>query len=99
MPMLITWVNSAAWAATALSRPIWLNSKAQALVAAQAIRPTPAPFHSDCRTEWPMASKRPAPTSWATTVLMAIMIPITVTSTIDHTEAPSDTAASWSALT
>jgi hypothetical protein len=46
-----------------------------------------------------MRSKWPAPTSWATTVFIAIITPITVTSTIDQTEAPSDTAASSAALT
>ncbi len=41
---------------------------------------------------------RAAPTSWATMELMAIMMPSTVTRTMDQIEAPSETAASSSAL-
>jgi hypothetical protein len=45
-----------------------------------------------------MRSKLPAPTSCATSVFIAIMVPTTVTTTIDQIAAPVETAASSAAL-
>ncbi|MNQ15704.1 hypothetical protein D3C85_286790 [compost metagenome] len=65
-------------------------------VSRQATSPTSSAFHSDWRTMCGTRSWRAAPISCATRVLIAIMMPLTVTSTMDQMAAPSDTAASSS---
>ncbi|MNY42020.1 hypothetical protein D3C86_1768780 [compost metagenome] len=68
------------------------------MASSAATTPTPSAFHSAWRTECGMVPKAPAPTSCATTLLIAIMVPLTVTRMMDQIDAPSDTAASSLAL-
>src|SRR5471032_246812 len=96
--MLITCTNNSACRCTCAVRYRWSNTRVARLASSMAATPTHSAFHNDCRTACGMRPSSPAPTSCATTLLIAIMVPLTVTRMIDQIDAPSDTAPSSSAL-